>query len=373
MSGQNSIRRSAIKISFVIPVYNLQNYIEECLDSITRQGLEDIEIITVDGGSTDESVQILDDLSKGEPRLKVLRADRIGPGLARNLGVAAASGEYVWFVDGDDAIQGACLPVIVDRLNATLPDVLLIGHEAVSRRGRSRQPSYERQLMAAEDPGCFTVDQRPSVLNLTMTCWNKIIRREFFNSVDASFSPDWPHEDVPVSCLLLLQASRIAVLNKICYSYRINRLGSTLSSCRAKDHFRIFQSYHAILDRVTATAGTVGAIVSGEVRRSLFERAIWHYSSIFDGRFGRLARGHERRSFFDRMHQDFVHYVPPGYRRPRGLRGIKLRLIERNSYVAYSLLQRAVRLQSAARSLARATGERWSRGGPEAGALAAEK
>src|SRR5262245_12506959 len=83
-------------LSIVIPVYNLAAYIDSCLDSITGQGLADIEIIAVDGQSTDNTRDLLEKKRIGEPRLKVICAER-GPGQARNKGAREARGEYLWF------------------------------------------------------------------------------------------------------------------------------------------------------------------------------------------------------------------------------------------------------------------------------------
>lgn len=349
MRGPVDDEQARVLISLVIPVFNLEGYLDECLESITRQAFRDIEIVAVNGGSSDASGQIMESWCQKEPRLTALHAARIGPGLARNLGYAAAKGEYIWFVDGDDTIVPGCLEAIAARIEETHPDVLLIGCQAVYPDGRS-QSSIEYDLVGMDRTECFTLAEQPSVLHLTMTCWNKIIRREFFDSIGTRFSPDWPHEDVPVSGLLLLRAARLDTLNQICYRYRVNRSGSALTTSAAHGHFRIFTSYETIMGHVEAHAEAADPGVTNAVRQSLFDRAIWHYIMILDDRLGRAADKSERRNFFDRMHHYFVRHVPPGYRHSSGFRGLKVRLVERNAYLSYLIISPLIKRLRTSRS-----------------------
>ena len=96
------------------PVFNVEDYVADCVDSITRQAFKHIEIIAVDGASEDTSGKLLDDISKKEPRLTVVHMSENGPGRARNEGVGHATGEYIWFVDGDDIVSPDCLTLSQD-------------------------------------------------------------------------------------------------------------------------------------------------------------------------------------------------------------------------------------------------------------------
>src|SRR5690554_5201221 len=92
-------------ISIIVPVYNLEAYVSKCLDSILTQTLENIEIIVVNDGSNDQSGEISDHYAKKDGRIKVIHKDYGGVSSARNVGVKAANGEYIGFVDGDDYIE----------------------------------------------------------------------------------------------------------------------------------------------------------------------------------------------------------------------------------------------------------------------------
>jgi glycosyltransferase involved in cell wall biosynthesis/SAM-dependent methyltransferase len=349
MSGDSGLQsaqeRHSPLISIIIPTFNVEDFLPDCLASITQQDFRNIEVIAVDGASSDTTVKILDQASGKDPRLKVVYKGRIGPGLARNEGVQLATGEYIWFVDGDDLISAGSLALVASRIEATRPDVLFIGYEAYYPNGKS-EPGDGHHLMGRETPECFTLAEQPWVIDLSMAPWAKIIRREFYLSTGIRFWSDPPHEDVPVSCALLMDAGRLSILNQVCYIYKKYRAGSATSTGAPKRHFRIFSSYEAMLDLAGKRASNGDQLVTEEVLNALFQRAIWHYTAIFDAgglssgpvRANRLIGRRDRREFFAKMHGDYVHYAPPGYKRPPGARGIKYRLVETNSYRTYSIL-----------------------------------
>jgi CDP-glycerol glycerophosphotransferase len=334
-------------ISFVIPVFNVENYLVECLQSITRQSFRDIEVVAIDGKSDDGSGEILDEMGEQDPRFTVLHAtSKIGPGNARNEGLAHATGEYVWFVDGDDVISSGCLEAIVQRIEVTRPDVLLIDYEARDPNGRL-SPGHGHKLIASAPVACFTLAEQPWAIELSMSSWNKIVRREFLLSIAAPFVSDWPHEDIPFSCLSLMEARRISVLNRVCYRYSKNRRGSAMKSGDPKRHFKVFSSYESVLDELAKRISNGDQMLTEDVQRALFRRAIWHFTTILDtGGFGigpvgidGLVRRRDRHQFFRNMHGDFVYYRPAGYHPGGGPRGIKFRLVEKNAYWLYSILE----------------------------------
>ena len=94
-----------IKVSVIIPVYNSEDYLQECLDSLLKQTLHEIEIICVDDGSTDGSLQILEKNAANDKRIQILHQENLHAGVARNNGLKAAHGEYVIFLDSDDFFE----------------------------------------------------------------------------------------------------------------------------------------------------------------------------------------------------------------------------------------------------------------------------
>ena len=121
-----------------LPVYAVEEYLAECLDSILDQAPPGIEVIAVDDASPDECGRVLDDRAARDPRLRVVHlADNAGPGHARNMGLDQAAGEYVWFVDADDLLADGALAAIAAHLEQDRPDVLLIDYEDLFPGGRT--------------------------------------------------------------------------------------------------------------------------------------------------------------------------------------------------------------------------------------------
>jgi CDP-glycerol glycerophosphotransferase len=345
------------RISVVLPVYGVEQYLAECLDSVLAQPGADVEVIAVDDASPDGCGRMLAARARLDPRLRVVHLERNGgPGNARNVGLELAMGDYVWFIDSDDVMAGGAVEAITQRLSRELPDVLLIDYEDLLPGGRT-QPSFGRALLRDAPPGSFTLAQQPQLINLTMTSWSKVISRAFLMKLGVAFPPGI-HEDVPVTCAALLEARRISALDRVCYRYRA-RPGSFMATT-SNDNLAIFDAYRQVFDFLSEREAADGAAVIPGVRAALFERAVWHYGTVLQaggigigpiGRSGLVPR-RDRRRFFARMHEDFVRYAPPGYRHPPGARGAKFRLVERNAYWTYELLEPPNRARVALRRAA---------------------
>ena len=342
-------------ISVVLAVHGVEDYLPDCLDSVLGQQAGGIEAIAVDDASPDRCGEILDARAGQDPRLRVVHlADSVGPGPARNRGLAEARGEYVWFVDPDDLILDGALAAVADMLARHRPDVLLIDYLILHRSGRA-EPSPGAALLREVPPGAqapaagpahlasrgtatatgpvLALADRPALVNRTMTSWSKVLRRQFLAGLGVSFPPGI-HEDVPVSCAALLATERITLLDRVCYLYRRRR--RSFLATTSMGHFSIFDSYGRVFALMEAAAGTPGRPeVSSQVRLAVFGRAIEHYSTVLaSGLVPRRAR----RRYFRRMAADFRRYRPAGYQRPVGLRGMKIALIERDAYWLYLVL-----------------------------------
>lgn len=302
-------------VSVVIPVHGVETYLEQCLDSVLTQDIA--EIIAVDDASPDRSGEIL--AASEDPRLRVIRTpSALGPGRARELGLKEATGEYVWFVDGDDSLVAGAVAAVSAELDRLTPDVLVLDYENLYPDG-STGPSGGR-FPAVE---LTTLAESPGLINLTMTVWSKVFRRDFLTGLGVSFGPGI-HEDVPVSAAALLAASRIAVLNRVCYRYRRSRRGSFMAAASDR-HFGILTSYNTIFSE---------RAVAPPVRAALFERAMWHYTTVLP-----LIPRRRQREFFRLMTRDFRRWRPDSFVFPPGPRGAKLRLVGRGAYWAYRALE----------------------------------
>jgi len=273
-----------------------------------------------------------------------------GPGPARDLGAKEATGEYVWFVDGDDELADGALAAVAGALTSLRPDVLVIDFENLypdGSVGPSGGAQYLRGSAAESMRGgeTGTLADHPALIHLTMTAWSKVFRRDFLAGLGVSFGSAGPapHEDVPVSTLALLTAGRIGVLDRVCYRYRRSRHGSYLAAV-SDANFNIFGSYEQVFNYL-AERTELRAPVTPAVYAAVFERAIWHYTTLIP-----LVPRRRRREFFHRISADFRRWRPDGFRFPPGPRGMKFRLAARDAYWAYALLDPVNRLRVGLRS-----------------------
>jgi CDP-glycerol glycerophosphotransferase len=345
-------------ISVVIPVHGVEDYLDRCLDSVLGPASSaacgdgagqagggapavSLEVIAVDDASPDGCGAIL--AARHDPRLRVLTpTTAAGPGAARDLGAKEATGEYVWFVDGDDELADGALAAVAGALARLRPDVLVVDFENVYPDGSVSPSGGARYLHGAE---AGTLADHPELIHLTMTAWSKVFRRDFLAGLGVSFGSTGPapHEDVPVTTLALLTAQRIGVLDRVCYRYRRARRGSYLAGA-SDANFNIFGSYRLVFNYLAERA-ELRAPVTPAVYAAVFERAIWHYTTLLP-----LVPRRRRREFFHRMSADFRRWRPDGFRFPPGPRGVKFRLTARDAYWAYALLEPLNRLRVRLRS-----------------------
>jgi len=328
-------------ISVVIPVHGVEDYLDRCLDSVLGDPMPSLEVIAVDDASPDGCAAIL--AARRDPRLRVISTPSpAGPGPARDLGAKEATGEYVWFVDGDDELAGGALAAVTGALDRLRPDVLIVDFENLYPDGTT-SPSGGAPYLRG--PATGTLADHPALIHLTMTAWSKVFRRDFLAGLGISFgsSGPAPHEDVPVTTMALLTAQRIGVLDRVCYRYRRGRRGSFLAAASAAN-FNIFRSYQQIFNYFSERT-KARAPVTPPVYTAVFERAIWHYTTLLP-----LVPRRRRREFFHRMSADFRRWRPAAYRFPPGPRGVKFRLAARDAYWAYSLLDPVNRLRVGLRS-----------------------
>lgn len=324
-------------ISVVIPVHGVEAYLDRCLDSVLSEGAVPFEVIAVDDTSPDRSGAIL--AARQDPRLRVLTTPVAGgPGAARDLGAKEATGEYVWFVDGDDELAEGALAAVAGALRALRPDVLAVDYENLYPDGTT-SPSDGARYLTGTEAGPLAAD--PGLIHLPMTAWSKVFRRDFLAGLGISFGTTGPapHEDVPVTTLALLTAGRIGVLDRVCYRYRRGRRGSYLAAASAAN-FNIFGSYQRIFDFISERDSLRAPVAPPAVYAAVFERAIWHYTTLLP-----LVPRRRRREFFRRMSADFRRWRPGGYQFPAGPRGAKFRLVARGAYGAYALLDPVNRLR----------------------------
>ncbi|MFE9835089.1 CDP-glycerol glycerophosphotransferase family protein [Streptomyces sp. NPDC005551] len=233
------------RFSVIVPVFKVQGFLRECLDSVLEQSYPDLEVIAVDDCSPDGCGAILDEYADRDPRVTVLHLPRnVGLGRARNAGMPHATGDFLFFLDSDDTLTPGALRAMADRLDETAdPDVLVFDYARTYWWGGTRRNVLARVLAEGGD-GTFTAAEHPEILELLMVVWNKVYRRDFVEGHGFRFPPGY-YEDTPWTFPVLLSAERIATLDRICLAYRQRRQGNILSTTSRK-HFDIHEQYERV-------------------------------------------------------------------------------------------------------------------------------
>jgi CDP-glycerol glycerophosphotransferase len=332
-------------LSIIIPVYAVQGYLRECLDSILDQSFTDIEVIAVDDSSPDHCPGILDHFAERDPRVRVIHLHHnLGNGPARNAGLDQATGRYVWFVDSDDRLAPGALRAVAAALRATGdPEVLLVDHSRVNALG---EPGHGPPLPGRDDSTVRTVVDDPRLLSVFTVAWNKVLRRDFLRQTGIRFDTGW-YEDIPFTHPVLVAATRIATLHRVCYHYR-RRRHDAITSTRSERHFEVFQQWRRVFDRLDQLAfDQPGAGAAGEraraVREQLFRRMVWHLFVVQVMPDRLPARS--RRAFFHQMSLHYHRYRPADFALPGNPRDrLRHRVLAADAYRLFTVLRALRRL-----------------------------
>lgn len=212
-------------VSIIIPVYNVRQYIDECLESVVHQTYEDLEIILVDDSSTDGSGDRCEWWSSQDPRIRCIHKENGGPGPARNLGVREAKGEYLFFVDSDDWIEQNAVGVLRDKAIASGADVVICNANLITpgKDGTQRVIPYKIQTVIED---ASSPRENEEIIYRTDTAvWGKLMRTSFYRGLGIEM-PAHPYEDTSVAPVILAGAGRIASVRECLYNYRQHRRGS---------------------------------------------------------------------------------------------------------------------------------------------------
>ena len=217
-----------MRFSILVPVYNGETYLRECLDSISNQTCDDYEVIIVDDGSTDASGVIADDYAATHSNAYVLHGQNQGPLLARRRGLQASQGQYVVFADSDDLLVPETLSIISEAINSCAADIIMYGF---SRR-RNLAPTTAR--VSRLDAGLYVGKQYDEIKSYAIrgymsSMWMKAVRRSVFDlDRDYGAYAGLMHgEDLLQTLPVVDRAASLYMLDAVLYFYRPNDAGST--------------------------------------------------------------------------------------------------------------------------------------------------
>jgi len=285
-----------LKISIIVPVYNTSLYLHECLSSLVEQTLDDIEIIVVNDGSTDNSMDVINHYSDKDPRIKVISHDNIGLGPSRNKAISVAKGMYIAFVDSDDYVDRRMFQSMYDLGYNTNSDIIVCDFRYVYENSISINPiRIEKDLIELEQlrPDVFFRDYYFS-LKMKTACWNKIYRRSMLEKNNILFEDNKKvfSEDNLFNLMCFMTNPKIALMEEAFYFYRA-REGSLMNMYK-KEYLRrelqlisTFQKY--LQDSLFSHSDSVVANIEGTLfLQALLGSAINEYSKGGGAKFSCL-------------------------------------------------------------------------------------
>ena len=238
--------KSNPKISVIIPVYNASEFLEEAFESVLSQNFSDIELICVNDGSTDNSLEILNKFADKDSRVKVFNQDNAGCGAARNAALDKASGDYIYFFDPDDYILPKTFEKLFKNATRNCSDLVIF---KIARFKDSESIDYSNPGFPLEkefknvDFNSFTFDYHDVkyyVMNTSFAPWTKLYKKEFLDKYDDfRFPTDIAFDDAPFHIKSMIRASRISFVPEFLYHYRFNPNGIINTSSNGMDIFRI--------------------------------------------------------------------------------------------------------------------------------------
>ena len=232
-----------IKVSFIVPVYNVEKYLKDCVDSLLAQTLEEIEIILVDDGSPDSCPAICDEYAQKDERIKVIHKKNGGLAAARNSGMKQASGEYIFFVDSDDAVVKRAAETAYNAAREMGVEVLRFNYFSCSESLKIQDKVLRRRpsgRILGHSDICRILDTM-STTSCMVFSWRNIYKRDFLEKKGIVFDEKLQFgEDSPFDMEVFLRAETSSSIDDYLYLYR-HREGSIMRMKYKPDYDRMIE------------------------------------------------------------------------------------------------------------------------------------
>lgn len=282
---------ATMKVSFILPIYNVEKYLGECVESILQQTYRNFEVVLVDDGSPDNSPALCDAYAEKDSRVRVVHKQNGGLSDARNAGLAVAKGDYVIFVDGDDFWVGKdSLQQLMEVVN-THPECDFIGFNCSYYYPESQSyrkwVAYDEQLSVPADKDtcmCALVASG----TMPMSACLKIIKRQSLTDIGLTFKKGILSEDIPWFIDLLEGSKKCMFVNQYIYAYRQNVSGSITHSGGERSFKCLFDILRSELDKIEKRS------FSAEAKLSLYSFLAYEYCILLS-MLSSLTESKERR------------------------------------------------------------------------------
>lgn len=236
------------KISIIVPVYNVEQFLDDCIKSLLNQTYNNIEIILVDDGSTDSSSSICDKYAKKDDRIKVIHKVNGGLSSARNTGLDNVTGEYIMFSDSDDMFLPNSCEVMINEMERTNADYVIGNYQNCNEDGTIwKNPIFNKEKY--KNFKLSIKDYKNSFFIMNSSVCNKIFRTEFIKKLDVRFVEGLPAEDAIFSTYCFMKSSNVYFISDVMYLYRQRSEASSISmNCSFKYFDGINKAYRLIYE-----------------------------------------------------------------------------------------------------------------------------
>ena len=226
-------------ISIIIPAYNVEKYIIECVRSIQKQTIKNIEIIIIDDGSIDKTGLICDEMATNDKRIKVIHKSNGGVSSARNIGIKESNGDYLYFMDADDSIKPKMLEILYNSLIIDKLDLTICGYEVISNKNTIKTMDTE---YIPDIKKSYSFFRKLVLNNLLNPLWNKLFIKEKIEWFDEEKIRG---EDLDFVLKYLRKAKKVKFIKDVLYQYK-KREDSSTSICESRRIEDLIDSYNMI-------------------------------------------------------------------------------------------------------------------------------
>lgn len=237
----------APKVTVIVPIYKVERYLAQCLNSIVNQTLEDIEIILIDEGDNDRCREIIDFYAKNDPRIIAPHKKNGGYGASCNLGFEMATGEYIAIVESDDYIELEMYEEMYEYAKKLDADVVKTPYVEFYADGTKRDCSY-RKYMNEVTPSaqCFSMKEFGNMLAIHASLWAAIYKTSYIREKNIQFvkAKGGAYVDVGFRIDTLINTDKVAWLDKPYYNYRVDSVGSTTNNFNLKKMIERWKEAH---------------------------------------------------------------------------------------------------------------------------------
>ena len=274
-------------VSVIIPVYNVEDYIEKCISSVINQTYNNMEIILVDDGSKDNSGNICEKYSKSDKRIKVIHKKNGGISDARNIGIKNASGIYITFIDSDDFVDNSYVELLYDTIEYYDADISIASHRVLYKKKCLNKSNGEKFCAESKE----ILEKILYDDGIDISAWGKMYKKELFEKI--KFPSNMLYEDAATTYKLVDLSEKIAVNSQPVYNYVIRN--NSISNCEFNEKK---------LDLIKATKEMTDFVKSKypELEKACNRRLIYAYLSTLT----QLAKANNKNKKIEKELMDYI-------------------------------------------------------------------